>query len=781
MHKSIHIALAGNPNAGKTTVFNGLTGAHQHVGNYPGITVEQKVGTAYHNDIPVHITDLPGTYSLTAYTLEEVVTRSVLADDRPDVVIDVINASALERNLYLTVQLLEMGAPVVLALNMIDEARAMGLYIDTPELSRRLHMPVVETVARRKEGMTELLEACVEDARRRLKAARKARRHASGMLSTPDPDSGSGTDVDAARREERKKHRKHHDDEHHGHHHGGRHGRHGHEDMPAGERPVQAHSPSAPKDRQPYDLWDEPLRISYGPDLDPVLQSMETRIKNARLLTDRYAARWVALKFLENDSEIRSQCRLADLELTRELESMTEEVSRHLKDTLGTYPEAVVADYRYGFIASVLRDGVITRARDTAGRLALSDKLDAVLTQRLLGPLILLGVLLTVYEVTFVLGAYPMRAVEMGFDLLKSGVEVLIPDGMLRSLLVSGLIDGVGGVMSFVPLIMLIFLQIAFLEDSGYMARMAYMLDRIFRFFGLHGCSVMPFIVGGGIAGGCAVPGVLAARTLRSPREKLATLLTVPFMACGAKLPVFILFVGVFFPGREAQIMFLLTMAGWVTALLVARVLRSTIIRGAATPFVMELPPYRLPTWRGLLIHTWERTWEYLKKAGTVILAISILLWAAMTFPRLDERLPHADAAAQAQAQLEHSFAGRLGLALEPYTRYAGFDWRTDIALIGGFAAKEVIVATLGTAYSLGDAREDTGRLASQIADDPTWNKGSALALMLFVLLYAPCMVTVAAIRQETGSTGWAVFSMVFNTAVAFGVAVGVYQLSRAL
>lgn len=704
MPRDILVALAGNPNAGKTTVFNGLTGAHQHVGNYPGITVEKKEGMAHYGDHAIRIVDLPGTYSLTAFTLEEVVARSVLADERPDVVVDVANASALERNLYLTVQLLEMGVPVVLALNMMDEARAQGLHIDTRRLSRRLGLPVVETVARRRHGLDELLRVAAEDA--------------LGRENT---------------------------------------------------------------------VW-KPLIISYGTDIDPMLARMETRVQEAELLTSHYPARWTALKFLESDEDIRSRCHAADPETTRELETMADEVGAHLKTTLSTYPEAVVADYRYGFITSLLRDGVVTRSGDTADRLAFSDKLDKVLTQQLLGPLLLLGVLFLVYQITFVLGVFPMEFVEKGFELLKALAEALLPEGLLRSLVVSGIIDGVGGVMSFVPLIMLIFLQISFLEDSGYMARIAYMLDRVFRAFGLHGCSVMPFIVGGGIAGGCAVPGVLAARTLRSPREKLATLLTVPFMACGAKLPVFILFVGVFFPAHEALAMFLLTLTGWATALLVARLLRSTVIRGESTPFVMELPPYRLPTLRGLLIHTWERTWEYLKKAGTVILAISVLLWAAMTFPRLEENAPLPEEiagagdpeGARALAQLRWSLAGRVGQALEPATRYAGFDWRTDIALLGGFAAKEVIVATLGTAYSLGDP-QDEARLAGRIAADPLWNKASAVALMLFVLLYAPCMVTLAAIRQETGSWGWALFSMIFNTLVAFGVATVAYQAGKLL
>jgi ferrous iron transport protein B len=367
----------------------------------------------------------------------------------------------------------------------------------------------------------------------------------------------------------------------------------------------------------------------------------------------------------------------------------------------------------------------------------------------------------------------------------------------------------VGGVMGFVPLIMLIFLQIAFLEDSGYMARIAYMLDRVFRVFGLHGCSVMPFIVGGGIAGGCAVPGVMAARTLRSRREKLATLLTVPFMACGAKVPVFILIVGIFFAENEASVLFGLTLAGWATALLVARLLRSTVIKGPSTPFVMELPPYRLPTMRGLFIHTWERTWQYLKKAGTVILAISVLLWLAMTFPslpenvvadfearsatvaasieqgkeagqdttELEEQLAALDAE-RAEAALEHSVAGSIGRTLEPVSRYAGFDWRTNIALVGGFAAKEVIVSTLGTAYSLGEVDpEDAAPLAEQIRNDPNWNAATALSLLVFVLLYAPCFVAVVAIRQEAGSWGWALFSTAFNTVLAFGVSVAVYQV----
>ena len=723
--RTLTFALAGNQNCGKTTLFNQLTGSNQHVGNFPGVTVDRKSG-AIKGHPETEVTDLPGIYSMSPYSSEEIVTRQFIIGEKPTGIINIVDATNIERNLYLTMQLMELDTPMVLALNMMDEAAKQGMTIDIERLSQRLGFPVMATVARTGEGLPELLKAT------------------EAYIET--------------------------------------------------------------KRGEPW----EPLHISYGPDLDPVLRDMEAAIAEAGLLASEYPARWVALKLLEQDEEILTRSRAEAPELAADLERQVDEVARHLRDTLNTWPEAVIADYRYGFISSLLRDGVLVRLQDMHARIQFSDRMDKVLTHPFMGPAIMLGVLYLLYTVTFTIGEIPMGWVEQGFALLREGADAVLPDGQLKSLVLSGIIDGVGGVMSFVPLIMLIFLQIAFLEDTGYMARMAYMLDRIFRIFGLHGCSVMPFIVGGGIAGGCAVPGVLAARTLRSPREKIATLLTVPFMACGAKLPVFILFSGVFFPGHEAAVMFGLTLTGWVVALLTARLLRSTIIRGPSTPFVMELPPYRLPTMLGLAIHTGERTFEYLKKAGTVILAISIILWAAMAYPQLplDTRAHFAGAQQTIEANLEaakasggdvaaleeqltalhgeraeralqHSFAGRLGMALEPLTRPAGFDWRTDIALVGGFAAKEVIVATLGTAYSLGDIDpEDPTPLAQQIRNDGRWTPATALALLVFVLLYAPCLVTVAAIRQETGSWGWPVFSMVFNTLIAFGAAVAVRHVT---
>ncbi|MCT4626106.1 ferrous iron transport protein B [Halodesulfovibrio sp.] len=728
MSKEIKVALAGNPNSGKTTAFNAITGARQHVGNYPGITVDKKEGFASVGGKKIHLIDLPGTYSLTAYTMEEIVARNVVADQRPDVVVDVLNAGALERNLYLAIQLMEMGAPIVLALNMMDEAVKQGMKIDVEKLSEKLNVPVVETVARTGEGIPTLLEATAK----------------------------------CAAESEGKK-------------------------------------------------W-EPLSISYGPDLDPALDKMIALIEKNNLLTDRYPSRWTALKYLESDEEIIQLGRETH-PVSAELEAVVQDVAKHLESTLATYPEAVIADYRYGYITSIVRQGVVTRLDAAADRVALSDKIDSIVTQRFLGPIIMLAIMYFIYQVTFTFSETPVGWFESFFGWLGETAEANMQDGLLKSLVISGVIDGVGGVMGFVPLIMFMFLQIAILEDSGYMARVAYMLDRVFRFFGLHGCSVMPFIVSGGIAGGCAVPGVMAARTLRSPKEKLATLITAPFMACGAKLPVFLLFVGVFFEENQAMVMFMLTMAAWACALIVSKILRHTVIKGEATPFVMELPPYRFPTLRGLLIHTWERTWQYIKKAGTVILAISILIWAAMTFPNLpadqvaafdaqktvvQEQIDAATASGapvaeleenllkieneEAEATLKNSYAGSIGVALEPVMSPAGFDWRTNIALVGGFAAKEVIVSTLGTAYSLGEVDpEDAAPLAERIAQDPNWTPSVAVAFLLFVLLYAPCFVTVVAIKQEANSWKWAMFSVVFNTALAYAVAVTVVQIGKLL
>jgi ferrous iron transport protein B len=707
------IAIAGNPNSGKTTAFNRYTGARQHVGNYPGITVEKKGGTAHIDGKEVTLVDLPGTYSLTAYSMEEVVARRVLAEDRPGAVIDVINAGVLDRNLYLSVQMMEMGIPLVLTLNMMDEAEAEGLNINIKRLEELTGLKCFPAVARKGEGLDDSLRAAL------------------------------------ALAEET-------------------HGR------------------------------TNPLEISYGTDLDNSLLDMTPIVENAKLLTDMYPSRWVALKFLEGDKEIIHRATMANKEASDKLIALTDKVTKHLKDTLNTYPEAVIADYRYGWISSLLRNGVLEIKDDVLERTATSDKVDAVLTHRFVGPLILIGILYLMYYITIEVGNIPLGWTQTFFDWLHDLAGDSIQSAALRSLVTDGVISGVGSVLGFVPLIIIMFFLISILEDSGYMARVAYMMDRIFRIFGLHGASIMPFIISGGIAGGCAVPGVMATRTLRSPRERLATILTVPFMMCGAKIPVFLLFTSIFFKQNQAFIMFSFTLLGWVAALLVARLLRSTLIRGQATPFVMELPPYRLPLLSGVLIHTWERAWQYIKKAGTVILGISILIWAAMTYPGLPESyhqnidsqlalmaentagLPE-DAHNLISTNLENSessqalrmsYAGRLGTFIEPLTKGAGFNWQTNIALIGGVAAKEVVISTLGTAYSLGAVDpDDSSSLQQRIEADPSWTMANSMALLLFTLLYSPCFVTLVVIKQESGKWRWLFFSLFFNLTLALVVA----------
>ncbi|MFW2368802.1 MAG: ferrous iron transport protein B, partial [Desulforhopalus sp.] len=561
-------------------------------------------------------------------------------------------------------------------------------------------------------------------------------------------------------------------------------------------------------------VW-EPKDISYGDDLDTTLQELTEKIYETSFLLDTYPGRYTAIKYLENDEQIQEKGRKESAVTAEILENIVQKASDHTQRTLDVFPEAIIADHRYGYIKSVLRQGVISHKFD-ANRLYASDKIDKVLTNRLIGPVIMLFILFGLYQFTFTWSEVPVIWMEQSFSWLGNLAESTLPDGPLKSMIISGVIDGVGGVLGFVPLIMFMFFGIALLEDSGYLARVAFMMDRIFRIFGLHGSSVMPFIVSGGIAGGCAVPGVMATRTLRSPKERMATLLTVPFMNCGAKLPVLALLIGAFFSENKARYMFLFTMLAWVVALLAAKFLRSTVLRGAPTPFVMELPPYRFPTMRGLLIHTWERTYQYIKKAGTIILGISILLWALMTFPGLPEEetagfeqrrqsvvasFP-AELAAELRDQetplsadakrlseqllqidneekertLRNSIAGKLGTSMESFSKAAGFDWRTNIALIGGFAAKEVIVSTLGTAYSMGEVdTEETDSLGKRLKRDANWNRIVAVAALIFIMFYAPCFVTVVCIAKES-SWKWAFFSMVFNTIFAYGMAVAVFQ-----
>ncbi|MEN8258836.1 MAG: ferrous iron transport protein B [Thermodesulfobacteriota bacterium] len=734
MSKELTIALAGNPNAGKTTLFNALTGSRQHVGNYPGVTVDTKEGHYAKNGQRCRLVDLPGIYSLSPYSEEEVVARDYLINQRPGVIINIVDAANLERNLYLSCQFMEMGVPMVIALNMVDVAKKRGIEIDHERLSELIGLPVCPIVARSGQGISELMATAIDHAREHSK-------------------------------------------------------------------------------------W-QPASISYGEDLDASMIDLTEMIEGRDFLTKDYPARWTALKYLEEDDRHLSIGDSVDVEMSGLLVEKVEQVARHLEQTVGSEPDAMIADHRYGFIKSIVKQNVVHRTMDQ-DRLYTSDRIDKVLTNRFAGPLIMLLILLGLYNFTFTYSEVPVAWCETFFSWLGGLADTYVPEGYFKSMLIAGIIDGIGGVLGFVPLIMFMFFGIALLEDTGYLARVAFMMDRVFRVFGLHGSSVMAYIISGGIAGGCAVPGVMATRTLRSPKERMATLLTVPFMNCGAKLPVLALLVGAFFSEHQARYMFLFTLLAWLMALVAAKLLRLTVLRGDSTPFVLELPPYRFPTFQGLLIHTWEKTWQYIKKAGTVILGISILLWAMMTFPGLPEadrqvfesqrQQITAQAPAELLAQLEgsgepslaalaiqeellavaseeagaalrYSVAGRIGTGLETVSWLPGFDWRTNIALVGGFAAKEVIISTLGTSYSLGEVDpEASDSLGTTLAKDPGWNAVKALSVIIFVMFYAPCFVTVACIVKEAGSWKWGVFSMTFNTVFAFLISSLVYQVGSRL
>jgi ferrous iron transport protein B len=724
--EKIRVAVAGQPNCGKSTMFNAITGATARVGNYPGITVDRLEGRYSIDGFDIQLVDLPGTYSLTSYSLEEVVARDVIVDEHPDAVLCMIDATALERSLYLVIQLMEMEIPVVIGMNMMDEAKRKGIRIDTAKLSQLLGVPVVECIARLGVGKDLLMK----------EIATTAAKHALNF---------------------------------------------------------------------------EPIKISYGQDMDPFLDRMVERIEKEIPKEKRPPARWLATKILEGDEIIQE--RLSSYgSVADELEKIAAEAEKTVTANTGSYPEAIIADRRYGFINGLVHQDVLFRESDL--RFDFSDKVDKILTHRILGPLIMLGVLWTMFYITFTLGATPQGWVEDIFGWLGALGTTYIPDGLLQSLVVSGMIDGVGAVVSFAPLILIMFVMLVFLEDLGYMARVAYMVDKVFRIFGLHGMSVMPLVMSGGMPGGCAVPGVMAARTLRSPRERLATILTAPFMVCGAKTTAYIMLIAAFFPGRATLVMFLVVLTSWFFVLIVSRILRSTLIKGPHTPFVMELPPYRLPTARGVAIHAWDRVWQYLKKAGTVILAVSIFMWAMMTFPQLPQsetakfdaqreqaaQQVRADNVGKAPGQiqelidqktqaidelegetaLKNSIAGRVSMAIKPVTDLAGFPWQANIAFVGAFAAKEVFVSTMSTAYSMGDVDpEASTSLSEKIGNDKAWTLPVVLSVFLFMLMYTPCMVTVVTIARES-SWKWAAFSVWGMLLFAFAVSTAVYQVGSA-
>ena len=781
----IRIALAGNPNCGKTTMFNNITGAKQHVGNYAGVTVEKKEGYTKFDGHDLLFIDLPGTYSLTARSLDELVARNVIVNDNPDVIVNVLDASNLERNLYLAAQLLELEKPMVIALNMSDVAEDMGIKYDLKKMAEMTGATIVSTVGRTNIGTKELLEATVSVA---------ASQKAPGVT------------------------------------------------------------------------------INYGDLLEGKISELVEELKQAGTVT--YPLRWVAVKLLEKDADVIGKVMRFDN--TEAVIQKAEAIREEIKDQVDL--DVVFQEYRHRFAVEVYNTCLTQAPTQLETR---SDRYDKILTHRILGLPIFMVVMWLLFNFVNTVGAIPQGWIEDGFTALQAWVITVIPEGQLQSLISDGIIAGVGAVLSFVPLILLLFLGISFLEDTGYMARAAFVIDRVMRACGLHGKSFIPLLLGFG----CSVPSVMGARILDNYKDRMVTILITPFMSCSARLPVYTLFAAAFFPPEWAgTVVFGVYALGIVFGIVFAKIFRKYLFAGEAEPFVMELPPYHLPTLKATLTHMFERGIMYLKKAGTFILAASILVWFITTYPmdveyskdydalhdqvaqtyemKDAETLAHfgiatdeqkdqvneivdnmkstvADATTQAEdageaapeieveddseapelfndikeqneqlfpvawsmyknsvnlddenqkidqeknsEKLEQSYAAMFGKAINPVLKPLGFDWKIGVSLVAGLAAKEVVVSTLGTIYAVGGDTDHPQALTDYLQNDPHFTPLIALTLMLFILIYPPCIAALAVIKRETGSWKWMLFMFFYENAFAWIACFIFYNIGLAL
>lgn len=683
------VALAGNPNSGKSTIFNNLTGAHQHVGNYPGVTVEKKEGRVIYKDYEITFVDLPGTYSLSANSEDEIVARDFLVKEKPDMVIHIVDASNLERNLYLYTQLQELEIPVILAMNMSDIVEKRGSKINYVGISRLLGKPVISTVGSKNKGMDELLNTLIDLYHRKINI--------------------------------------------------------------------------------------EKIGVDYGEEIKLELEKLSAFLKKEPGLLITYPIGWLGVKILEDDPWVMKS--IAQLPSGPEIILQGEKSRNHLKKHFSDDPEVIIADKRYGFISGVCTEA---QSRTIEERHDLSDKIDKVVLNRFLGLPIFAAVMYGIFKFTFTFSGPVVGWLEKLFEKMGEFFSGVIPEGLTRSFVVDGLIGGVGGVLGFFPLVLFMFFAIAFFEDSGYMARAAFVMDRIMHKFGLHGKSFLPMMIS---TNGCAVPGIMASRTLDNKKDRLITMMVTPFMICGAKLPIFALFIGAFFAAEQgANMMFLMYALSVAIAFSSAWILEKTVFKGETSHFVMELPPYRIPTIQGLLLKMWERGWLYIKKAGTIILLISIIIWAGFTFPEMEPKEGMSEEAA-ASAQMEQSYAGRIGKFVEPAVRPLGMDWRGGVALMAGVAAKEVVVSTMGTIYSLGEVDpEETEPLKEALQNDPSWSPLKAFVFLVFCLIYLPCFVAMAVFYRESGpSAKWTVFLIFWTTVMAWVASFAVYQGGRLL
>jgi ferrous iron transport protein B len=701
--KTIHVALAGNPNCGKTTLFNRVTHSKEHVGNYSGVTVDSKIATFQRKGYTFKLVDLPGTYSLTTFSPEELYTRNYIIEQTPDIVLNVIDAANLERNMFLTTQLIDMDIKVVVALNMYDDLKTGGAKLDAKKLGELLGIPFIPTTASKDIGLDTVFDEIIEV----------------------------------------------------------------YEDR----NPVVRH-----------------IHINYGEELEKSIKTVQKEIRLDKPIRAKLSSRYLALRLLDKDPDAMNTLKTSG-NFSRINEVTQSEIAR-LKSRLNDESSHLITDAKFGFIAGALQE---TYVAGIQWRYAITGKIDQLVTNRILGfPIFLLFMFVTFFA-TFSLGSYPMNWINHGVAIISEFIKLTMPSGMFKDLLTDGIINGLGSIIVFLPNILILFFFTSLMEDTGYMARAAFIMDKLMHKIGLHGRSFIPMVMGFG----CNVPAIMATRTIRNRGDRLLTMLIIPFMSCSARLPVYIVLISAFFKNYPALVLTGLYLLGILMAIVMAKILNRTLFRRKETPFVMELPPYRMPILRNTLLHMWDKASQYFKKIGGTILVAVVIIWALEYFPRSTENqsqengnlVTNATPDWHVQSQIEHSYLGIIGHAIEPLIRPLGFDWRMGICLVAGIPAKEIVVSTMGVLYETGKDNSKSRELLPEVLKsevyfsgprmgEKVFNRAVALSFLVFVLLYFPCIAVIATIKRESGSWRWALFTVFYTTAFAWIMAFVTYNIA---